>query len=146
MTAPELVKQYHYKPLPSDLSKAQRKQYELELEPYFSHIGARDCELYTRGPVKISDGYNRIVIGDYGAYIEFSPVQAAIENFEIAPGEEYRVHDEYKNTVKYFWLCPKGQPNIKIYFQQKRVDYADYQPMMFYISPFDVFIKEKINV
>lgn len=146
MTVPELIKKYNYKPLPPELSKVQREQYTRELEPYFPSLKfGRDCELYVRGPLKISDGYNRIVVGDYGAYIEFSPSQAAIENFEVAPGQEYRLHDQYRNTVKYFWLCPKGVPDIKIYFQQQTVDYADYKPMMFYISPYDVMVRRKKN-
>lgn len=145
MTVPELIKKYNYKALPPELSKEQRRQYETELKPYFPHVLARDCELYVRGPLKISDGYRRIVVGDYGAFIEFTPAQAVVENFEVAPGEEYRLKENYRHTVKYFWLCPKGCPDVKIYFQQQRVDYADYQPMMFYVAPFDVFIKEKKN-
>jgi len=137
----ELVKQYNYKPLPAELSAAQRAQYLKELPSNLQVDGDQNCELYSRG-LKISNGYRRIVIGDYGAYIEIAPSQMEIENLEVTPGMEYRLNKNYI-SVKYIWLCPKGQPDVKIYFQQHPVSYADYQPMMFYISPFEVAIKQK---
>lgn len=138
----ELIKEYKYAPLPAELSTAQRAQYLEELPSIFKIDGDENCELYCAGGTKISNGYNRIVIGDYGAYIEFTPSQAAIENFIVAPGEEYRLDERYRSTVKYYWLCPKLHPEIKIYFQQKPVDYADYRPLMFYISPYEVGVKK----
>lgn len=141
MRIAELVKKYNYAPLPAELSAEQHAQYLKELPSIFKIDGDESCELYCICGTKISNGYNRIVIGDYGAYIEFTPSQAVIENFIVAPGEEYRLNKQYRNTVKYYWLCPRNHPEVKIYFQQKPVKYADYQPFMFYISPYQTIVK-----
>lgn len=51
----------------------------------------------------ICEWYDRIVIGDYGAFIEF-PESAIRNNFEVEKGQEYRINDErYSSRVKYHW-------------------------------------------
>lgn len=136
MTIEELVKKYNYKKLPTDLSKYQRQQYLSEL-PYWCNIkGDLNCSLFHRG-ILISFGYKRIVIGDYGAYIEIPPKFMAVENIKIKPGQEYRFEEKYKN-IKYHWYCLKYDEEVKIYYQKNTVSYADYIPEMCYISPYDV--------
>lgn len=145
MRIAELVAKYNYSPLPPQLSIDQRKQYLEELPSNFKLEGNNECEIFSYG-IKLSEGYDRIVIGDYGAYLEIAPERFFIENIEVTPGEEYRLKGQYRNTIKYLWYCPKGHPEIKIYAQLHRVKYADYKPGYFYISPFEVSVKEKNNV
>lgn len=61
----------------------------------------------------------------------------------VKPGEEYRFNPKYSN-VKYHWYCLKQNLNIKIYYQKNTVKYADYKPEMFYISPYELQIKDLI--
>jgi len=69
------------------------------------------------------------------------PFQIINENICVQKGQEYRINDDnYKNNVKYHWLTCKDNSNIKIYFQQKPVNYADYKPFMYYISPFEIYL------
>lgn len=131
----ELVSLYNYKPLPSSLSVAQRKQYFQEL-PSWCKINGDSCILYA-GSLPISNGYQRIVIGDYGAFIEIPPRLMIIENLKIKPGEEYRLQERYKN-IKYYWFCTITDEKVKIYWQKHSVKYADYIPQMFYVSPYEV--------
>lgn len=70
--------------------------------------------LYT-GSLPIATGYQRIVIGDYGAYIEIPPRMIIVDNLKIKSGEEYRFQERYKN-VKYYWLCPITDEEVKIYW------------------------------
>lgn len=135
MTIDELVGQFHYKPLPYSLSVTQRQLYKKTL-PSWCKINGDSCMLYA-GSLPIAKGYSRIVIGDYGAYIEISPSLIIIDNLQIKPGEEYRKEERYKN-VKYYWLCPITDENVKIYWQKHKVTYADYIPQMFYVSPYEV--------
>lgn len=95
--------------------------------------------LFTRCGSMICRAYRRIVIGDYGAFVEFSDDDLPDEPFVIAPGQEYRVNDErYSKNVKYVWLTINDGSEIKIYHQKKGVTYADYKPGMYYVSVHEV--------
>ena len=139
MTIQQLVEQYHYKPLPKELSIKQRRQYEKELPSCFSLNGNLNCKIYDKYGHFLAKGYSRVVIGDYGAYIEIPLEKMILKDIIIKPGQEYRFLPEFKN-VKYHWYCLNNNPDIKIYYQKKTVLYADYKPEMFYISPYELHI------
>lgn len=83
----------------------------------------------------VSNGYTRIVVGDHGAYFEFSKDQINLRGTKTKKGQEWR---ERNNSpyVKYKW---KESPNgTKIYEQTKTVRYADYKPGFFYVDPNDL--------
>jgi hypothetical protein len=141
MTIQELVEKYKYKKLPKELSEQQRKYYLSQLSPEFCLDGDFNCELYDLKGNKISNGYNRIVIGDYGAFIEIDVDHMLTNNLKVAPGQEYRFTEQYKN-VKYHWYCLKNNEDIKIYYQRHTVNYADYKVDMFYIAPDEVNLKK----
>lgn len=131
----KLAEKYGYYPLSEELSQKYRQFYIDNIPAQFDVNGSTD-KLYTQNGTLISDGYKRIVVGDYGAFIEFDKTQAIEENYEIAPGQEYRVYDpKYSKNVKYVWLTIDDNSNIKIYKQKRKVSYADYKRGMFYISP-----------
>lgn len=136
-----LAKKYKYQPLPDDLSQKYRNFY-LENIPAFLNVNKTDTALSTACGTPICNGYDRIVIGDYGAFIEFSE-EAIASEFVIQPGQEYRVNDDkYKNNVKYIWLTTKDQSGIKIYKQRRGVKYADYKPNRYYVSVHEVAIAD----
>lgn len=141
MSIQELVEKYKYKKLPKELSEQQRKYYLSQLSPEFCLDGDFNCELYDLKGNKISNGYNRIVIGDYGAFIEIDVNHMLINNLKVAPGQEYRFTERYKN-VKYHWYCLKNNEDIKIYYQRHTVNYADYKVDMFYIAPDEINLKK----
>lgn len=137
----ELAIKYKYQKLPLDISKNARKHY-IETIPYNLDLnGSMELKLYSKEKTLISEGYNRIVIGDYGAFIEICPFQIIEENIKVQEGQEYRINDEkYAHTVKYFWLTTNDNSRCKIYLQNRKVSYADYKPEMFYISPFEIIL------
>lgn len=127
-----------YIPLRREKSRAIREYYRNNLPDYLSPEG-QQINLYSSGGLLIASGYERIVIGDYGAYIEVSPEQIIKDSLRIQSGQEYRINDErFKDRVKYVWLTAKDDSGIKIYFQRRRVAYADYLPGMYYISPDEI--------
>lgn len=133
----KLAQKYSYKPLPKELS-AKYREYFTENIPTFLHIQGSETPLYTLNDSLICDRYNRIVIGDYGAFIEFDR-PADESHVVIQPGQEYRIHDpKYQKNVKYQWYTIKDGSNIKIYKQCRRVSYADYLPGKLYISVHEV--------
>lgn len=134
----KLAKEYGYKKLTSDLSYRMRMVYRLNL-PDSLKITGDNCSLYSANRSLICTGYDRIVIGDYGAFIEFDSIKAALSNFIIKPGQEYRVFDpKYSSNIKYQWYTINDGSDIKIYHQVRGVSYADYIPGKYYVSPHEV--------
>lgn len=132
----KLAQVYKYKPLPADLSKKYREYFNENIPDYFKDNPAR--QIVTKNGSVIATLYNRIVIGDYGAFIEFNKAQANTELFVVAKGQEYRMSEKYSH-VKYYWLTINDGSNIKIYYQRKGVSYADYKPDMYYVSVHEAF-------
>lgn len=133
----ELSNKYQYKKLPEKLSSIAQNIYA-ETIPTFLLTVESTHPLYTINGSLICNGYDRIVIGDYGAYIEFSSEQANKDLFIIAPGQEYRLEPRYSN-VKYIWLTIDDGSQIKVYYQKNTVSYADYKPQYYYISVYEAY-------
>lgn len=133
----ELSNKYQYKKLPEKLSSIAQNIYA-ETIPTFLLTTESTHPLYTINGSLICNGYDRIVIGDYGAYIEFSSEQANKDLFIIAPGQEYRLEPRYSN-VKYIWLTIDDGSQIKVYYQKNTVSYADYKPQYYYISVYEAY-------
>ena len=135
-----LAEENHYKPI-TQISLEYvyvREKYRNALPDWCDINGVPDQSLYTFEGTKISTGYTRIVIGDYGAFVEIPPEQILQENLVVKKGQEFRLNNlQYKDRVKYHWLTAKDNSDCKVYFQQKPVAYADYIPGMYYISPYE---------
>jgi len=146
----KLVQEYHYKKLPSHLSKSVREYYQHQLPQWLQDIIQQKREnetaLYSLDGTQICTGFTRVVIGDYGAFIEFSESQACKQNMKCEKGQEYRKDNpKYRNRVKYFWYTTKDESHCKLYIQQKGVTYADYTAHMGYVSPYDCIPYEYSN-
>ncbi|MHA2066923.1 MAG: hypothetical protein ACXABY_21345 [Candidatus Thorarchaeota archaeon] len=100
--------------------------------------GMKQTAIFHPEGAMIAWGYERIVVGDYGAYLEISPEDMILDNIC------QRWKGEPKRAVKYIWMqlrrLPRSGHNIKIYHQQATVRYADYKPGMYYVSVDDVQI------
>lgn len=129
-----LAERYKYHKLTPQLSEEMRQLYELNIPSFLS----TSQPLYSSAGTLICSSFNRVVIGDYGAFVEFSSTQANRDAFCIAPGQEYRLEERYKNC-KYIWLTIPDSSNVKIYYQKHTVAYADYIPGMYYVSVHEVF-------
>lgn len=144
-----LAKEYNYKPI-NQISLEYgdvREKYRNTLPEWCDITGSPDKSLYTLEGTKIGTGYTRIVIGDYGAFVEISPEQIVQENLIVKKGQEFRLHaPQYKDRVKYHWLTTNDKSDCKIYFQQKTVSYADYLPGMYYISPYECALIPQRNL
>ena len=134
-----LSQRYKYRKLNKKLSAEVRQKYLDNIPNELNIEGDKDFKIYALSNTLISNGYNRIVIGDYGAFIEFDKTQIVRENIKIKQGQEYRINDpNYKDKVKYYWLTAKDDSDIKIYYQKRTVTYADYKPEVFYVSPYEI--------
>lgn len=132
----KLAEKYKYKKLPDDLSEKYRQYFIDNIPNWLSLDGGGS--LKTIAGTTICNSYKRIVVGDYGAFIEFDSPHDT-HSFIIQPGQEFRVNDKrYSKNVKYIWLTIDDSSGIKIYHQKKGVTYADYIPGMYYVSVHEV--------
>ena len=73
----QLARDYGYKPIPRTFFCDVRAEFQKAL-PEWCNVSGDTISLETADGTVITNGYNRIVIGDYGAFVEFSkPVCAA---------------------------------------------------------------------
>lgn len=135
-----LAKEHKYAPIEPDLFLGDvRDKYRAALPDWCCDSGD-NIKLCSIAGTILCSGYSRIVIGDYGAFVEIKPEQIISAALKCKTGEEYRYQDErYAKNVKYLWLTPTDDSNCKVYLQSKTVEYADYIPGMYYISPYEVF-------
>ena len=94
--------------------------------------------IFNRSNVKLADKYDRLVVGQYGAFLEIDDADINKDVLCIKKGQEYRVNDsQYRDHIKYEWYTTKDQTNCKLYHQIREVSYADYKPGKWYISPYE---------
>lgn len=77
-------------------------------------------------------GYERVVIGERGPYVEFTQDSLVLREFEAVEAKH-----------RYYLELRSRHSNVKCYVQSLPVDYADYRPGLCYISPFDVYVDGK---
>jgi hypothetical protein len=135
----QLAREHKYKPIPRTFFCDVRAEFQKAL-PEWCNISGDTTPLETTDGTIIANGYNRIVIGDYGAFVEFSRVQAYMRRLKIKEGQVYRIEDpRYAEHVKYLWLTANDSSDVKVYEQKRPVEYADYKPGMLYVSVYEVF-------
>lgn len=138
-----LADKYSYQPLPESIKWKYRELYVKQLPaPFFDCLftGFSGYPLFSKAGNCIAKGFHRVVIGDYGAFVEISPDDIFADALAMRKGTEKRMQFE---NAKYIWLCPtshtgKQDTACKIYHQKRKVTYADYQPGMYYVSPYDL--------
>lgn len=137
-TIDDLSNIYKYKKLEATKSKKYRELYKDNI-PCF--LNDNKSKLYSLDNTLLSNGYNRIVIGDYGAYIEISDSQINKNNIICPTEQKYRYSEKYKNC-KYYWLSLDDNSKIKIYYQKNTVTYADYKIGYYYVSVYEVKLEK----
>jgi len=125
----ELVQKYNYKPLPKEESARVKQIYAENIPNLCDWKPLKDSN-----GQNISSGFERIVIGDYGAYIEILEEQINLDILYVPPRQKFRLGKHFWG--KYIWLTSDGIN--KIYKQIKTVSYADYKVGYYYISPYEV--------
>lgn len=86
--------------------------------------------LYFKDGTLFATGYERVVHGGRGDYVELMEEQIAV-GLVSKFGQEL---PESITSELYYWLVPQGRDE-KIYWQCNKVDHADYKIGYYYISP-----------
>lgn len=148
----DIAAAYSYKPLPDDVKREALALYLEKLPSSFQgtkreakggyEIQGKRQPLYLRNGECFAKGYSRIIVGNYGAFLEIEPKDILGNLLYTKPEEAYRETEKYRNNVKYFWKTV-GNTGAKIYEQRRGVSYADYKPGCYYISPYEVLDREE---
>ncbi len=144
-----LADYYKYTPLPPEVAFEAMARYIKCLPQEFyeksefiekgAQIRGRQMNMVTLSDTPLANRYERIVIGHYGAFIEISDENINKLFLKVKEGEEYRINNpHYTDRVKYEWWTTKDDSDCKLYYQKRTVDYADYRPGYWYISPYEV--------
>lgn len=136
-----------------------RKEDKEILERFMSlpEEGSKDIELRIPSGPLFSCGYERIVYGDHGPYIEYTRNQILHDLISRQGLKLVNLPDINKCKYYYFWLFPVNYQRIKVYWQIKPVSdkpnaplradgkpscfgrvegYADYKRGMYYVDPY----------
>lgn len=108
-----------------------------------SEKGNSDMVFTTKQNVAVAIGYERIVIGERGPYIEFKDNQIQSENIHIPLEQMKRKYSELYYYIEY---RSNDDCKVKIYQQKKIVNYADYKVGYWYVSPFDLLGDGKVII
>lgn len=74
----QLAREHKYKPIPRTFFCDVRAEFQKTL-PEWCNISGDTTPLETTDGTIIANGYNRIVIGDYGAFVEFSRIRYVVD-------------------------------------------------------------------
>jgi len=109
-----------------------------------------------------AEGYNRIVYGDHGPYIEFNKSHIKCKLYSRFGNKIDEENLPKDSKYYYFWLFPHGSEKTKVYLQIKPVTdlpnapkredgkksafnrkegYADYKSGMYYVDPYSLSIR-----
>lgn len=137
----------NYNTLDEKESEFIRNYFTNEFKNKFGFSHESDFDVYLDKDIKLCSSIERVVIGNHGAYIEFTPESILVKT-ECMKGREFKHDDKYKYSIKYFDENPVGYPNVLLYNQQKTVKYADYKAGMYYVSPYDVYslVEKKVEI
>ncbi len=100
--------------------------------------GDAHARLHTIDGTHIATGYQRIVVGERGAYIELSAEQINHAAFQIPANAEWRLTSSNAYYIEY---RSDDAACVKLYHQRRLVDYADYRIGMYYLAPGAVVIQ-----
>lgn len=75
------------------------------------------------------------MIGQRGPYVEFKVDQIYWNAFEIPIDKYWKIESDQVDYLEYRSYLD----NVKLYYQKRTVNYADYKIDMCYISPFELF-------
>ena len=89
--------------------------------------------LVTKNEVTVCNNSTRLVRGGRGNYYEFTTDQAVRENIYMPEDQRWRAYDgAWKDKV--YYLEYRTTDGVKLYYQRKTVNYADYKPGYWYVA------------
>jgi len=108
----------------------KRKSYEERLR--IPITGDSKIKFYTKCGTLIATGYDRIVIGGRGPYVEFNSAQI---DHTVIFVPQFAKHKLDMSLTYYHEYRTRDACHVKLYYQKMGVQYADYKVGKWYIDP-----------
>jgi len=108
---------------------------KLPVEP--PDLGGTCVNFFTRGGLLIAIGYERVVWGDRGPYVEFDTASLVAGTLHVPASQHWRLTTRNPRIYYQEWRT-NDECNVMVYRQLREVAYADYKPGYWYISPMDL--------
>lgn len=121
----------YYSPLDPEDSKTICAYFRKHI--YLPLDGNNTTEFYNSDNTLVAKGYTRIVVGDYGPYVEFNKHQVNLEQIK----NRWTTNDLTKK-IKYIWMQTQDTVRTKVFKQVDTVPYADYKVGRYYVDPSDL--------
>jgi len=102
----------------------------------YEYTGIPKAHICTKNGVLVAFAFNRVVLGERGAYVEFLEEQVHVDALKIPSDGLWRLYGA--RGLSAYYIEYRTADNVKVYHQRKRVAYADYVPGRYYISPKDL--------
>lgn len=101
------------------------------------------CNLYTGNSDSqkdccIANEYNRVVLGQRGAYVEFTKDQIFDNKLYIPKSQLFRLSDPRIYYIEFRTIID----DVKVYYQMRNVAYADYLINYFYIDANNLYTSD----
>ena len=109
----DMVAKYHHRPIPTTPAAGNVKT------------------LYTKNGEKVCERYERIVIGDYGAYVEISASHLSDNHFIYIDQNDPVDETISSRHSSHMTLALNDESSYTIYFQVKPVPYGNFIPGRF---------------
>lgn len=98
---------------------------------------------FTRTGLHVATGYQRVVIGKRGPYVEFTNKNIIHSSIYVPFECKYRLNNP---KVYYDEWRTSDDAYVKLYKQKQTVAYADYKVGLWYISPSSLRLKDGSRV
>lgn len=102
------------------------------------HSEGDSLEFRTQSGLTIARGYERVVLGGRGPYVEFLTEHMIQDSLFIPESARWRLDPSWTLRCYYWELRTRDECRVKIYYQRRTVDYADYRIGCWYVSPFEL--------
>lgn len=124
---------YKNKPLPEQISKKSKEFYKKCLNSYYQ-INGDEKQIVTWNYIYIAKKYNKIVITDYGPFLEIKKENVFWENLMLK--------NQQSNTNFIFYGI-ENYPNFECFFTKESSNVRDFSPNCLYIPTYKVFPVDK---
>lgn len=136
---------YHGRALPQDESLYLRELvYPKAVPSWLQYEGDESQPLFTKVGTPFCSGYSRVIISDYGPYIEIP--QSLIDKSIVKRDLATETNIDMGTSSTRVWFYASDNSRMPLFMQAKTTNLGDFIPEYFYVVPSDVCVPSKFEI